>query len=80
MRHLPKDKQCDFIKGTSSCEIDGGYINYLHLPYCLLAGYEPVGLIIIALWMFYIFFSLSVVVDLILCPSLKVGCDILYLF
>ncbi|XP_065192404.1 mitochondrial sodium/calcium exchanger protein-like [Sycon ciliatum] len=72
VRHLPKDKQCDFIKGTSSCEIDGGYINYLHLPYCLLAGYEPVGLIIIALWMFYIFFSLSVVVDLILCPSLKV--------
>ena len=78
IRRFPASQQCSFVRNTTACHMDGGFLNYLHLPYCVLAGYEAAGLVIIFLWMMYIFFSLSLVVDLVLCPSLKVRYQCVY--
>ncbi|XP_078679785.1 mitochondrial sodium/calcium exchanger protein-like isoform X1 [Branchiostoma floridae x Branchiostoma belcheri] len=64
--------QCEFITNTSDCDIDEGFINYLHFPYCYLPNLVPLALVILFLWLVVLFILLGVSADDYFCPALKV--------
>ncbi|XP_066303388.1 mitochondrial sodium/calcium exchanger protein-like isoform X2 [Branchiostoma lanceolatum] len=76
---LNSSLQCEFIRNTSDCGIDEGFINYLHFPYCSLPNLVPLALVILFLWLLVLFVLLGVTADDYFCPALKVISDTLKL-
>ncbi|BFZ05404.1 hypothetical protein BsWGS_08443 [Bradybaena similaris] len=64
---------CGFVRNTSSCDIDDGFVNYTQLLYCNLADL-PVWLacIFLFIWWLFLFCGLAVTADDFFCPSLAV--------
>ncbi|XP_078600082.1 mitochondrial sodium/calcium exchanger protein-like isoform X1 [Branchiostoma floridae x Branchiostoma japonicum] len=71
--------QCEFIRNTSDCGIDEGFINYLHFPYCSLPNLVPLAMVILFLWLMVLFVLLGVTADDYFCSALKVISDTLKL-
>ncbi|GFO27624.1 sodium/potassium/calcium exchanger 6 [Plakobranchus ocellatus] len=74
LHHLPNGTSiCHFVKTTSSCGIDEGYINYTQLLYC---GFSAVpiwfGCVLLLIWWLFMFSGLAVTADDFFCPSLAV--------
>ena len=53
------------------CQIQGGFISYIRLPYCYLSGQVAPGIIIFALWLAFLFTNMGMTVEDFLCPSLN---------
>ncbi|CAG5125829.1 unnamed protein product, partial [Candidula unifasciata] len=64
---------CGFVKNTSSCDIDDGFINYTQLLYCSFSDI-PIWLacIFLFIWWLFLFCGLAVTADDFFCPSLAV--------
>ncbi|KAH9503938.1 Mitochondrial sodium/calcium exchanger protein [Bulinus truncatus] len=74
LHHLPNLTDiCNFVKSTSSCDIDEGFINYIQILYCTL-GSLPIWLacIILIVWWFFLFCGLAVTADEFFSPSMTV--------
>ncbi|XP_012946734.1 mitochondrial sodium/calcium exchanger protein [Aplysia californica] len=64
---------CAFVRNTSSCDIDEGFINYTAFLYCTLDNLViEVACLILFIWWFFLFTGLAVTADDFFCPSLAV--------
>lgn len=64
---------CNFMKITDDCKMDDGFINYLTFVFCLDQGkLVPLGLVVLAFWLFVTFVGLGVTADAYFCPALRV--------
>ncbi|EDQ90217.1 uncharacterized protein MONBRDRAFT_31967 [Monosiga brevicollis MX1] len=62
---------CALVKQADNCQPDGGFINYLELPYCTM---KSVGgsVVILLLWLLFLFIALGVTAEDFFCPALSV--------
>ena len=67
------------MKTTRDCEIQGGYIDYIRLPYCYLHGSIAGAVILYLLWISYLFINVALTVKSFLYPSLDAISKILRL-
>ncbi|EGD75575.1 hypothetical protein PTSG_06644 [Salpingoeca rosetta] len=69
---------CYFVKHAPDCAVDGGFINYLELPYCIF-NTEPPAIVLLLLWLVFLFIALGVTAEDYFCPALSVISDTLKL-
>eukprot|EP00056_Hartaetosiga_gracilis_P005052 m.80796 g.80796 ORF g.80796 m.80796 type:complete len:729 (-) comp12032_c0_seq5:116-2302(-) len=69
---------CAFVREAEACAVDGGFINYLELPFCVLHS-EAGAIVILLLWLIFLFIALGVTAEEYFCPALSVISDTLRL-
>ena len=67
------------MKRTKDCEVQGGYIDYIRLPYCQLNGSIGGAVVIYLLWLTFLFINIALTVKYFLYPSLDAISKILRL-
>ncbi|CAF4335344.1 unnamed protein product, partial [Adineta steineri] len=78
-RNFPNDT-CVFMRTTSDCKLEEGFINYLTFLFCTIGDkLLPLGLTILAAWLFVLFIGLGVTADSYFCPALRVIARVLKL-
>ncbi|CAF0784595.1 unnamed protein product [Adineta steineri] len=78
-RNFPNDT-CAFMRTTSDCKLEEGFINYLTFLFCTIGDkLLPLGLTILAAWLFVLFIGLGVTADSYFCPALRVIARVLKL-
>ncbi|CAL9168255.1 unnamed protein product [Musa hybrid cultivar] len=70
--HKLKDNhsECLYIGGYSPC-LSQGYVNYLHLYYCLFGSHPPLACALLALWLLVLFYLLGNRASQYLCSSVE---------
>eukprot|EP00049_Salpingoeca_infusionum_P006060 m.100790 g.100790 ORF g.100790 m.100790 type:complete len:697 (-) comp13183_c0_seq3:4403-6493(-) len=69
---------CKFVSVVDDCQPDGGFINYLKLPYCALDSAGG-GIAIMVVWLIFLFIALGITAEEFFCPALSVISDTLKL-
>lgn len=67
------------MKTTADCQIQGGYIDYIRLPYCYLNGSIAGAVVLYLLWIAFLFTNVALTVKCFLYPSLDAISKILRL-
>ncbi|XP_052261125.1 mitochondrial sodium/calcium exchanger protein-like isoform X2 [Dreissena polymorpha] len=76
----PMDERCSFVNRTDDCQIDEGFIDYIHILYCDFSPHLlPLAVTILVLWLMFLFIGLAVTADDFFCPALSVISDTLRL-
>ncbi|XP_069820215.1 mitochondrial sodium/calcium exchanger protein [Dendropsophus ebraccatus] len=64
--------RCDFVRNTSDCSDNDGYINYLDGAFCSFPPQLfPLAIFLYALWLLYLFIILAVTAEKFFCPNLS---------
>ena len=67
----PEHNQCQYIKSCCSDTLgDDGLVNYLDLQYCTFNTIQPLGIVVLALLVFYAFLILGDVADDYFAPTM----------
>eukprot|EP00045_Choanoeca_perplexa_P011758 m.125809 g.125809 ORF g.125809 m.125809 type:complete len:215 (-) comp15760_c0_seq2:2-646(-) len=69
---------CAFVENIDACSPDGGFLNYLELPYCTLKSTGP-AVVLLLLWLVFLFIALGVTAEEFFCPALTIISDTLKL-
>ncbi|EHA8590340.1 cation/calcium exchanger 1 [Cocos nucifera] len=62
--------KCLYLKTHSPC-VSQGYVNYLHVFYCLCGRYAPLGYAFLALWLLVLFYLLGNTASQYFCSSVE---------
>ncbi|NXP20815.1 NCLX protein, partial [Scytalopus superciliaris] len=63
---------CSFIQSTPDCQMDGGFLDYLHGVFCVFPPrLLPLAVTLYALWLLYLFIILGVTAEKFFCPNLS---------
>ncbi|KAM9393409.1 mitochondrial sodium/calcium exchanger protein isoform 2-T2 [Pholidichthys leucotaenia] len=79
MNHSPADR-CAFVKNTSDCSMEDGFINYLDLAFCLLPpSLTPLTITLCMIWLVVLFLILGITASKFFCPNLSAISSTLHL-
>ncbi|XP_029999838.1 mitochondrial sodium/calcium exchanger protein isoform X2 [Sphaeramia orbicularis] len=71
MELSPADR-CAFVKNTSDCDMEDGFLNYLDLAFCLLPpNLTPLTITLCIIWLFFLFIILGLTASKFFCPNLS---------
>eukprot|EP00039_Didymoeca_costata_P021051 m.343244 g.343244 ORF g.343244 m.343244 type:complete len:751 (+) comp22547_c0_seq1:366-2618(+) len=76
--HDFKHDECLFITCATDCEPDGGFIDYMRFPYCVMKSGGG-GVVVFVLWIIFLFIALGLAAEEFFCPALSVISDTLKL-
>ncbi|XP_029018306.1 mitochondrial sodium/calcium exchanger protein [Betta splendens] len=64
--------RCAFVKDTPDCDMEGGFINYLQVAFCLLPpSLTPLAVTLCVLWLLFLFLVLGLAASKFFCPNLS---------
>ncbi|XP_056149728.1 mitochondrial sodium/calcium exchanger protein isoform X2 [Lampris incognitus] len=70
--NLSATERCAFVMATPDCSMEDGFINYLHLVFCLLPpNLTPLTITLCILWLFFLFNVLGLIASKFFCPNLS---------
>lgn len=71
MKHSIADR-CGFVRNTSDCRMDEGFINYLDVAFCLLRpNLTPLTITLCIIWLLVLFVILGLTASKFFCPNLS---------
>ncbi|XP_056384750.1 mitochondrial sodium/calcium exchanger protein [Hyla sarda] len=69
---LNSSLRCEFIRNTSDCSNNNGYVDYLDGAFCSFPPpLLPMAIFLYALWLLYLFIILAVTAEKFFCPNLS---------
>ncbi|XP_068166798.1 mitochondrial sodium/calcium exchanger protein isoform X2 [Antennarius striatus] len=64
--------RCAFVKNTSDCSNQDGFINYIHVAFCLLPpNLTPLTITLCMIWLLFLFVILGLTASKFFCPNLS---------
>ncbi|XP_054466377.1 mitochondrial sodium/calcium exchanger protein isoform X2 [Anoplopoma fimbria] len=70
--NLSAADRCAFVKNTPDCNMEDGFINYLHMAFCLLPpNLTPLTITLCMIWLFFLFIILGLAASKFFCPNLS---------
>ncbi|KAM3868400.1 mitochondrial sodium/calcium exchanger protein [Diretmus argenteus] len=70
--NLSAADRCAFVKNTADCSMEDGFINYLHLAFCLLPpNLTPLTITLCIIWLLFLFVVLGLTASKFFCPNLS---------
>ncbi|XP_077130791.1 mitochondrial sodium/calcium exchanger protein-like [Ranitomeya variabilis] len=64
--------RCEFVRNTSDCGDNDGYVRYLDVAFCNFPPQLfPLAIFLYALWLLYLFIILAVTAEKFFCPNLS---------
>ncbi|XP_034397277.1 mitochondrial sodium/calcium exchanger protein isoform X2 [Cyclopterus lumpus] len=70
--NLSAKDRCAFVKNTPDCNMEHGFINYLHVTFCLLPpNLTPLTIILCIIWLLCLFLILGLIASKFFCPNLS---------
>ncbi|XP_061585085.1 mitochondrial sodium/calcium exchanger protein [Cololabis saira] len=70
--NLSAAERCAFVKNTSDCNMEDGFINYLDLAFCLLPpNLTPLTITLCIIWLLLLFVILGLTASKFFCPNLS---------
>ncbi|XP_074494195.1 mitochondrial sodium/calcium exchanger protein isoform X1 [Sebastes fasciatus] len=70
--NLSAADRCAFVKNTPDCSMEDGFINYLHLAFCLLSpNLTPLTITLCMIWLLFLFVILGLAASKFFCPNLS---------
>ncbi|XP_035021527.2 mitochondrial sodium/calcium exchanger protein [Hippoglossus stenolepis] len=64
--------RCAFVKNTPDCIMEDGFINYLHVAFCLLPpNLTPLTITLCIVWLLFLFVVLGLTASKFFCPNLS---------
>nr|XP_057926476.1 mitochondrial sodium/calcium exchanger protein isoform X2 [Doryrhamphus excisus] len=65
-------ERCAFVKNTSDCNMEDGFINYLQVVFCLLPpDLTPLTVTFCVIWLLFLFVILGLTASKFFCPNLS---------
>ena len=58
-----QNDSCTFVSKVDECQPDGGFINYLKLPFCVFEGKEAPAIVMLILWLVILFIALGITAE-----------------
>ncbi|XP_053472577.1 mitochondrial sodium/calcium exchanger protein isoform X2 [Ictalurus furcatus] len=69
---LPASQRCEFVLNTTDCHVEGGFINYPWITFCLFpAKLLPLAIFLYVLWLLILFLILGLIASEFFCPNLS---------
>ncbi|XP_068460885.1 mitochondrial sodium/calcium exchanger protein isoform X2 [Clinocottus analis] len=70
--NLSAADRCAFVKNTPDCNMGHGFINYLHVAFCLLPpNLTPLTITLCIIWLLFLFLILGLIASKFFCPNLS---------
>uniref|UniRef100_A0A7N5ZUY6 Sodium/calcium exchanger membrane region domain-containing protein n=1 Tax=Anabas testudineus TaxID=64144 RepID=A0A7N5ZUY6_ANATE len=70
--NLSAAERCAFVKNTPDCNMEDGFINYLHVAFCLLSpNLTPLTITLCIIWLLFLFLILGLAASKFFCPNLS---------
>lgn len=70
--NLSAADRCAFVKNTPDCNMEDGFIHYLHLAFCLLSpNLTPLTITLCMIWLLFLFVILGLAASKFFCPNLS---------
>ncbi|KAK9522707.1 hypothetical protein VZT92_019154 [Zoarces viviparus] len=70
--NLSAADRCAFVKNTPDCNMEDGFINYLHVAFCLLPpNLTPLTMTLCIIWLLFLFIILGLTASKFFCPNLS---------
>ncbi|XP_059388919.1 mitochondrial sodium/calcium exchanger protein-like [Carassius carassius] len=70
--NLSASQRCEFVKNTSDCTSDEGFIKYPEVTFCLFPpNLLPLAITLYVIWLFVLFLLLGLVASDFFCPNLS---------
>lgn len=70
--NLSAADRCAFVKNTPDCSMEDGFINYLHVAFCLLPpDLTPLTITLCIIWLLFLFVILGLTASKFFCPNLS---------
>ncbi|XP_070689308.1 mitochondrial sodium/calcium exchanger protein [Pempheris klunzingeri] len=70
--NLSAADRCAFVKNTPDCSMEDGFINYLHVAFCLLPpNLTPLTITLCVVWLLFLFVILGLAASKFFCPNLS---------
>lgn len=70
--NLSAADRCAFVKSTPDCSMEDGFINYLHVAFCLLPpNLTPLTITFCIIWLLFLFVILGLTASKFFCPNLS---------
>ncbi|XP_050971763.1 mitochondrial sodium/calcium exchanger protein [Labeo rohita] len=70
--NLSANQRCEFVKNTSDCTSDEGFIKYPVVTFCLFPpNLLPLAITLYVLWLFVLFYVLGLIASDFFCPNLS---------
>lgn len=70
--NLSTSERCEFVKNTSDCTSDQGFINYPWITFCLFSSpLLPLVITLYVLWLLILFLVLGLIASDFFCPNLS---------
>uniref|UniRef100_A0A3Q3X5N2 Sodium/calcium exchanger membrane region domain-containing protein n=1 Tax=Mola mola TaxID=94237 RepID=A0A3Q3X5N2_MOLML len=70
--NLSAADRCAFVKNTPDCNMEDGFINYLHAAFCLLPpNLTPLTITLCIVWLLFLFVVLGLMASKFFCPNLS---------
>ncbi|XP_034026019.1 mitochondrial sodium/calcium exchanger protein isoform X2 [Thalassophryne amazonica] len=64
--------RCAFVKNTTDCRTEDGFINYLQVAFCLLPpNLTPLTITLCVIWLLFLFVVLGLTASKFFCPNLS---------
>uniref|UniRef100_UPI0037E954AF mitochondrial sodium/calcium exchanger protein isoform X1 n=2 Tax=Semicossyphus pulcher TaxID=241346 RepID=UPI0037E954AF len=64
--------RCAFVRNTSDCSMEDGFINYIRLAFCLLPpNLTPLIITLCIIWLLFLFVILGLAASKFFCPNLS---------
>lgn len=70
--NLNASDRCAFVKNTSDCDMEDGFINYIKAAFCLLpTNLTPLVITLCIIWLLFLFLILGLTASKFFCPNLS---------
>ncbi|XP_029295144.1 mitochondrial sodium/calcium exchanger protein isoform X2 [Cottoperca gobio] len=70
--NLSAADRCAFVKNTTDCNMEDGFINYLNVAFCLLPpNLTPLTITLCIIWLLFLFVILGLTASKFFCPNLS---------
>ncbi|KAL6114268.1 slc8b1 [Pungitius sinensis] len=70
--NLSAADRCAFVRNTPDCNMEDGFINYLHVAFCLLPpNLTPLTITLCMIWLLFLFVILGLAASKFFCPNLS---------
>lgn len=71
MKYSAADR-CAFVRNTTDCNMEDGFINYLDVAFCLLPpNLTPLTITLCVIWLIFLFLILGLAASKFFCPNLS---------